>query len=236
MDKALLQLVYNSDGRGMPLYVLITCVIAAVLSFVIGLERHLRGEHGIKIHVLLAVGSCLLMILSIWAIRLADTQAWVGGKLNYDTARIAAAVINGIGFLGAGVIVKDKFSVRGLSTASTLWICVAIGMACGAGFVLEAIIVALLVLLILILLGFFLDKLDFKRPHLMVKAPRGVEAVKQIKDVCYANEIQIRDCVVTAVNEQEVTIFVSFNFRVKQNTLVYLSAILANIDGIQVVE
>ncbi len=126
-DRAISDLVYKFNGYGMLLYVVITTTIAAVLACLLGLERQLRGKTiTIKTHVLLAVGCSLLMTVSIWAIGLADgsmdsaSGVASASTLSYDTSRIAASVVSGIGFLGAGAIMKDKFSVHGLSTAAML--------------------------------------------------------------------------------------------------------------------
>ena len=133
MDKWILDLIFAFDGKGIILYVLITCVIACVLACFIGLERQLRGEAaGVRTHALLAIGCSLLMTISVYAIRIVDANlSFVPGELSisYDTSRIASGVVTGIGFLGGGVILKDRLNVRGLSTASTLWICAAIGLA-----------------------------------------------------------------------------------------------------------
>ena len=133
MDKWILSLAFSGEGIGIVWYVLITGAIAGVLSFFIGLERQLRGEvAGVRTHALLAIGCSLLMTISFYAIHLVDKNAFFADDeigISYDASRIAAGVVTGIGFLGGGVIIKDRLSVRGLSTASTLWICAAIGLA-----------------------------------------------------------------------------------------------------------
>ena len=111
MDQWLLRLVNEWHGHGIYLYVLITTLFAGLISSVIGLERQLQGEAaGIRTHALIAVASSLLMTISIWAIRMADgtldiEMGTVSDNLNYDTSRIAAAAVTGIGFLGGGVII-----------------------------------------------------------------------------------------------------------------------------------
>ena len=111
LDKWLLELVTKFSGYGILLYVVITCIISCILAFLIGLERQLKGEPaGIRTHALLAIGCSLLMTISIWAIRVADGSLDLGSTksltptLNYDTSRIAAGVVAGVGFLGAGFI------------------------------------------------------------------------------------------------------------------------------------
>ncbi len=156
IDRQFLHLINEWHGNGILLYVLITTSIAGVLSALIGLERQLQGEAaGIRTHALIAIASSLLMTISIWAIRMAEGNmdivlGTINTGLNYDTSRIAAAAVTGIGFLGGGVIIKERFSVRGLATAATLWICTSIGLACGSGFILGAIITTAIVLVVLV--------------------------------------------------------------------------------------
>ena len=127
IDKWFLSLISSETlkGWGIVIYIFLSLTISAVLSFLIGLERYRKGENaGMRTHALLAVGCAFLMTISLFALDFFD----MSDNQKYDISRIAAGTITGIGFLGAGVIIKDKFTVKGLSTATTLWICAAIGM------------------------------------------------------------------------------------------------------------
>jgi len=98
-------------------------VVAAILGAVIGLEREYHGHPaGMRTHLLVSVGSATFTVLSI--------EAFKGPGA--DPARIAAQIVTGIGFLGAGAILKDRGAVRGLTTAASLWAVAAVGMAAGA--------------------------------------------------------------------------------------------------------
>ena len=109
-------------------------VLAAIAGAVVGTERELRRQTaGLRTHILICVGACLLMILSIW---LPATVASEKG----DPARIAAQVVSGIGFLGAGAFVKIGNDVKGMTTASSLWVIAAIGLTIGAGLWMPAMI------------------------------------------------------------------------------------------------
>jgi putative Mg2+ transporter-C (MgtC) family protein len=109
-------------------------LISAALGATIGLEREIHGHSaGIRTHLLVSLGSGLFTVLSIFGFPAAE-----GAPL--DPSRVAAQVVSGIGFLGAGAIIKDGFSVRGLTTAATLWATAAIGMAAGAGMPVLAIV------------------------------------------------------------------------------------------------
>lgn len=108
-------------------------LFAALLGALIGLERDIRGRSaGLRTNILVSVGSSVFMLLSIG---IAEHYSSTGEALmQADPTRIAAQIITGIGFLGAGAIIKYRFSVQGLTTAACLWTTSAIGMCCGSGF------------------------------------------------------------------------------------------------------
>ena len=124
---------------------LLRVVVAAGLGGLVGLERELRDrEAGFRTHLLVSVGSCLFTLVSAYGFH----EFLVGGGsiVRADPTRIAAQIVTGIGFLGAGAIIRQGFSVRGLTTAATLWVVAAIGMASGAGYFSAAVITTVLVL------------------------------------------------------------------------------------------
>jgi putative Mg2+ transporter-C (MgtC) family protein len=111
---------------------LLRLALAALLAGVIGVERELRErEAGLRTHLLVSLGSALFTLVSAYGFR--DFLA-ADGRTSVDPTRIAAQIVTGIGFLGAGAIIRQGASVRGLTTAATLWIAAGIGMACGAGY------------------------------------------------------------------------------------------------------
>lgn len=241
-DRAILDLVYKFNGYGILLYVVITTTIAAVLACLLGLERQLRGKTiTIKTHVLLAVGCSLLMTISIWAIRIADGSLDLASgvpssvsDLSYDTSRIAAAVVAGIGFLGAGAIMKDKFSVHGLSTAAMLWICAAVGLACGSGFILGSIAFTVVTILASLLINLLNSKLQEKSPKIIVKAPNSFPIIKTINEFAFENSVMVRVVKILEVGESETTAKVIFAFNVKQERLEYFKNQLRNNENIKV--
>ncbi len=102
--------------------------LSAVLGGLIGLERELHSQPaGLRTHMVVAIGSCLIMLVSIFMWEHVDRQ-------RADPGRIAAQVVTGIGFLGAGAILRFGMSVKGLTTAACLWTAAAIGLAVGAGY------------------------------------------------------------------------------------------------------
>lgn len=121
-------------------------LIAALLGGAIGFEREYRAkEAGFRTHFLVALGAALFMILSAHGFEGVFTTE----NHRLDVSRIAAQVVSGIGFIGAGTIIFQKHAVRGLTTAAGLWVTAAIGMAAGAGMYLLATATTLLVLLCL---------------------------------------------------------------------------------------
>ena len=122
--------------------VLLRLFVAAALGGAIGLERELRERQaGLRTHLVVSVGSALFTLVSAYGF---DS---FGGKV--DPTRIAAQIVSGIGFLGAGAIIRQGLSVRGLTTAASLWLVAAIGMASGAGYWEGALIATLGALLVL---------------------------------------------------------------------------------------
>jgi putative Mg2+ transporter-C (MgtC) family protein len=113
--------------------------VAGMLGGLIGFEREVRAkEAGLRTHFIVALGSALFMIISQYAF---------SGR--FDAARVAAQVVSGIGFIGAGVIIFQKNVVRGVTTAAGLWVAAAIGLACGAGMFAVAIAATLMTLICL---------------------------------------------------------------------------------------
>lgn len=111
--------------------------LAFALGSVIGLERQRKGvTAGLRTHILVTVGSALIMLTSLYLYGIYQEEAHI------DPGRIAAGVVTGVGFLGAGAIIRSKEGIHGLTTAASIWVSAAIGLAVGCGYVSAAIIVA----------------------------------------------------------------------------------------------
>ena len=124
---------------------IVNLAIAALLGGLIGLEREARHRPaGLRTHMLVSTGAALFTILSIYAFPIVGTQR--------DSARIAAQIVSGIGFIGAGAIWRSQDATKGLTTAAGLWVAAAIGMAVGAGWGLLALAATVIVLVILALM------------------------------------------------------------------------------------
>ena len=125
--------------------VLLRVVLAGVLGGAIGVEREIRErEAGLRTHLLVAVGAALFTLVSAYAWH--DFHFSNQSGITYDPTRIAAQVVTGIGFLGAGAIIRQGLSVRGLTTAASLWVVAAIGVAAGAGYYTGAVLTTIVVL------------------------------------------------------------------------------------------
>jgi len=132
--------------------IILKILLAAMLGGIIGLERELsHKEAGLRTNILIAIGSTLITVLSFKIAALTKTA---------DPARLAAQIVSGIGFLGAGAIIQARFAVHGLTTAATIWTVAAIGIAVGSGFYLLAFLVAILVVVVLTVFKLLLAYLE----------------------------------------------------------------------------
>ena len=157
---------------------LLRLALAGALGGLIGLERELRErEAGLRTHLLVAVGSALFTIVGAYAF----------ASVRTDPTRIAAQIVTGIGFLGAGAILRQGFSVRGLTTAATLWVVAAVGLAAGAGYYSGALITTALVLLALWPLRIaayrMLGRFHPEDGRLLVELPVGVRPGELIDEI-----------------------------------------------------
>jgi putative Mg2+ transporter-C (MgtC) family protein len=150
-------------------------LLAAVLGGVIGLERQMRNKSaGLRTHMMVALGSALFAIVSV------ELPHRVGAP-NSDPGRIAAQIVTGVGFLGAGAILHSRGFIVGLTTAASVWLAAAIGMTAGIGIYSLAAVATLLGLIILV------------ASHLLDRAPiRSDERVSRVQ-VRLANEEAVRD-------------------------------------------
>jgi len=126
-------------------------ILTVFLSGLIGLERQLlRRTAGLRTHILVSLGSCLIMLTSLYVFDIYRVHGPI------DPSRIAAGVITGIGFLGAGTIITERGNVKGLTTAASLWVVAGIGLAVGCGFYSGSVITTMLALVVL----FFLRRME----------------------------------------------------------------------------
>lgn len=134
---------------GSILEILMRVFSACVLGFAIGLEREMTNKYaGLRTNILVCLGACLFTIISIYGFPTVVTDEHANGIR--DTARVAAQVVTGIGFIGGGTVLRHGATVFGLTTAATLWMVASIGMACGAGLYGLAAISTIISIIILV--------------------------------------------------------------------------------------
>ncbi len=177
--------IWSDLVGGLRLDVLIQLLAAVLLGGAVGFERELRGKAaGLRTNILICTGAALYTILSIE----------IAGH-DGDPGRIAAQIVTGVGFIGAGTILHSRGHISGLTSAATIWLVAAIGIAVGSGAVLEATGVTLLVLLVLGLLRplekFLTSVSGISRVTVEVE-PRP-EAVAEIEDIIRANGLEVEE-------------------------------------------
>ena len=154
---------------------------AGVLGAIIGYERDLRGKvAGVRTHFLVALGACLFMIISLYGFE---------GAARFDAARVAAGVVGGLGFLGGGIIMKNKH-VSGLTTATGIWVTGAIGLAMGGGLYVLAVLCALLMFLCMEGMHFY----TFKYGERQVDVVLTADSQQAVEEVVQALGKQVNHC------------------------------------------
>lgn len=168
--------------------VIFRLVLAAVLSGMVGFEREFHGRvAGFRTHILLCIGTTLIMLTSLHIFDLYSSRTAI------DPARLAAGVVTGIGFLGAGTIMQYKASVRGLTTAASLWAVTGVGLAVGSGFYLAAIITTALIVVTLMFIGRMEHSMIRKDWYktIIVETKEGYDQLKGIREVIGEHNAEI---------------------------------------------
>ena len=168
-------------------------IIAGCCGFVIGLERKNRSkEAGVRTHAVVACASALMMIISKYGF--SDTAANIAGMRGADGARIAAQVVSGIGFLGAGMIFVHKNTITGLTTAAGVWATAGVGLAIGAGMYVVGICAAFIIVLTQIILhGNFRWLKPIKQKKLIVKGVDIADFQRHTINLLHETGINIAD-------------------------------------------
>lgn len=173
------------DWVGILILTILSLVIAAICSAIMGLEREFHGHAaGLRTHLLVAVGSALIMIISIYGF---PTDVFP----NRDPARLAAQVVSGIGFLGAGTIIQTGVDVKGLTTATTLWVAMAVGLAAGSGNFVIALIASAVAFGCLVLLRGTERLMARRNPMLIIVVPADKPVLKDINQLASRYSINV---------------------------------------------
>ncbi len=186
--------------------------ITFVLASIIGSERQFNQKSaGMRTHVLVALGSCTYTLVSAFGF-----AGVVGQDVNLDPSRIAAQIVSGIGFLGAGVIFMRRNVVRGLTTAATIWVAAAVGMACGAGMPTLAAALTIFHMLAVVVLSPILRRLPVRDQRRVVQVTyldgKGVlrELLAAATDMGFAASIMATRAFTRADLEPLVAVTVKF--------------------------
>jgi putative Mg2+ transporter-C (MgtC) family protein len=186
--------------------IIINLILVLLFSGLIGFERERNDRPaGLRTHILVGVGATIIMMISLGMHAI---------NVENDAGRIAAQIVSGIGFLGAGTIIKEGFSVKGLTTAASLWATAAIGMAIGGGYYFLASLTTVVVLITL----FILDNFDFssgskKYRNIKCTVTSKKDLVAKMNKVIAENKIRIKKINVAKVDRE--TINVRYTLRTK---------------------
>lgn len=213
IDQKIAEFISQSlEYNGWPFGNLLLCAIALVLSLLlcgaIGLEREKRGRTaGLRTHLLVGVGSCIIMIISIYGF----PAIFVDHR---DVARLAAQVVAGVGFLGAGVIIYKNGGTRGLTTAGTIWISMAIGIACGSFNFVLASVGTIIIMIVLVSFRKIESRINGKDPYISVIVESNKPALKDILDTAKKFDCSIHDLSIQTEESTE-TGLIEIIFRAK---------------------
>lgn len=210
-------------------------LLSCILGGFIGYEREAHHKAaGLRTHILVSIGSCLIMVLSF------KIYNSVEGLTNADPARLAAQVVSGIGFLGAGSIIKDGPTVKGLTTAASLWVVAGVGLAIGSGYYMGALMTTGLVFVTLTILSRFEDKDYQSLVYLFVTTIDTPGQIGRIGLLLGKHNIKIRDIKMEDKTDTDddldilaITFRISFPANINVNEV---TTSLLNIEGISSVK
>ena len=214
--------------------VIIRLLLATFLGAVIGFEREYHAkEAGVRTHLLVALGSCLFMIISVYGFDFMLDQDHV----SFDPSRIASQVVTGIGFIGAGTIILQKQMVRGLTTAAGLWVTAAIGLACGNGMYIIAAVTTVIVLVSLGLINVYLPYFSQKERHITFLA-EDYEVMTDILERLRQEKITVLNYELHKdAEENNGKMLVSLEIRMKRyDNVKGITSILKNFEKVELVQ
>lgn len=200
--------LFNGNGWGNLILVVFSLLMATLLGGIIGFEREYHGHAaGLRTHILVSLGSALITIISLYGF---GDAGIVGGR---DPARLVAQVVSGIGFLGAGTIIQTGVDIKGLTTATTLWFVMAIGVAAGAGRFIIAAIATIIALVTLTSLSKIEAYTANKMPKIIMLVEGDKPILKEVMLIAYNYGLTIKDIQTqVVVNEGKNCLRVSIAF------------------------
>jgi putative Mg2+ transporter-C (MgtC) family protein len=212
----------------------ITVLLGSLLGGLIGIEREMHGRPaGFRTHLLVSLGAALFVAVSISFHKVYGNFSGVV-PVGVDPGRVAAQVVTGIGFLGAGASIRERWAFRGLTTAACLWVAAAVGLACGAGLFtvsLVATAIALISLLVLKQIEGVMNKDSYHQVMVVSNdLPGQFDRIEQIVKDCGASLME------TALERQLDTATIRFEFRMRiatRNASCRLFDLLSAVEGVQ---
>ncbi|MFS0675072.1 MgtC/SapB family protein [Ornithinibacillus sp. 179-J 7C1 HS] len=213
------------------LLIIVRVLVALVLSGLIGFERELKNHSaGFRTHILVGVGACLMMLLSLYGF-----EAYIEkyDNVRFDPARIPSYVISGIGFLGAGTIMVYGGTIRGLTTAASIWAVAGLGLVVGAGMYAVAVFTTLIILLSLVFLNNF-EKLFTRGKNSLVLEIISYSglAINKVVSVLEEMELKVRQVEVIKVENDLKSIFIKVESKEDLNKIELFES-LSRIDAVK---
>ena len=237
IDQKIAELLNNWTINEWPIgnlmLVLIAILLSVILCGIIGIEREWRGRSaGLRTHLLVGVGSCIIMIISIYGF-----PAIFGEKR--DVARLAAQIITGVGFLGAGAIIHKNDGIKGLTTAGTIWIVMAIGIACGSFNFIIAIITTFVVFFVLTIFKKVEAKMSNKKMIIVVTAPSDKPVLAKILSIskefnCTANTLSTDLVNQNGVSMVQFTFQIVFNMEKEGQSAEFIAKLSKDTDAVDI--
>lgn len=204
---------------------LLRLLASILMGVAIGIEREMhRQPAGMRTHILICIGATLLTMASLYL------PLSVGGvELNADAARIVAQIVSGIGFLGAGAIIKFGATVRGITTAATIWVTSAIGIVVGLGLFLFALIATVSVLVVLVGFESFEQRLFATEYFKTLEVIYDTQLlnIERIRSLLLSHKIRLRTIDMQTNSEHQMRALLHIRISEKVNAELLLQAILA---------
>ncbi len=207
---------------------------ATAMGAAIGIEREYHAkEAGLRTHLLVALGSCLFMILSVYGF-----DFMLGhDHVSFDPSRIASQVVTGIGFIGAGTIILQKQVVRGLTTAAGLWVTAALGLACGNGMYWIALVTTAVVLISLGLINIYLPYLSQRERSITFLAEDYVVMTEVLENLRREKIVVMNYEMHKDADENDGLMLVTIEIRMKKyDNLKEITSILKNFEKVKLVQ
>ena len=184
-------------------YMVIRMLIACLCGACIGLERSKRQKDaGVRTHIIVSLGSALMMLVSKYGFF--DILQYNG--LSADASRVAANVITGVGFLGAGMIFIRNASIKGLTTAAGIWTTAGVGMAIGAGMYTVGIFATVLMIVLQIILHTWFSRLENTENEFTVVLKNAPDSVKKFRKILTDHSLYIENCKMTRNTDASITL------------------------------